>query len=222
MLYANWDTLSTTWGTTSWIKATPSCESCTTSRQQHNNPMGTSGSNPSTESNKYSKRKAVDKYADAMLEIEVQPNAESRGFSKQQLDSWITQHLERNNGKAVVTECILSIWELPTVSSANSPSREMGDGSYPLASSFKVYGSYSLVLKPNILRYRQRDTMRAAGLASSLRLLLQLRLCGTISRWFEKLVARAVDRYDDVGVMHSLLLVVNCVVLVAADQQARL
>ncbi|KZV26993.1 hypothetical protein F511_17359 [Dorcoceras hygrometricum] len=142
MLYANWDTLSTTWGTTSWIKATPSCESwktCTTRRQQHNSSRGTSGSNPSTESNKYSKRKSVDKYADAMLEIEVQPNAESRGISKQQLDSWITQQLERNNGKTVVTE------------SANSPSKEMGDGSYPHASSFKVYGSYPLVLKPSIL-----------------------------------------------------------------------
>ncbi|KZT76452.1 hypothetical protein F511_46523 [Dorcoceras hygrometricum] len=117
MLYANWDTLSTTWGTASWIKATPSCGSwktCTTSRKQHNSPRGTSGSNPSTESNKYSKRKAVDKYADAMLEIEVQPKAESRGISKQQLDSWITQQLERNNGKTVDTECILSIWELPT------------------------------------------------------------------------------------------------------------
>ncbi|KZV42884.1 hypothetical protein F511_26279 [Dorcoceras hygrometricum] len=35
-------------------------------------------------------------------------------------------------------------------------------------------------------------------------------------------VARAVDRYDDVSVTHSLLLVVSCVLLVAADQQARL
>ncbi|KZV21182.1 Region-like protein isoform 1 [Dorcoceras hygrometricum] len=41
-------------------------------------------------------------------------------------------------------------------------------------------------------------------------------------KWVEKLVARAVDRYDDVGVMYSLLLVVICAVLVAADQQARL
>ncbi|KZV52018.1 hypothetical protein F511_10238 [Dorcoceras hygrometricum] len=32
--------------------------------------------------------------------------------------------------------------------------------------------------------------------------------------------ARAVDRYDDVGVTYSLLLVVDCVVMVAADQQA--
>ncbi|KZV39362.1 hypothetical protein F511_12042 [Dorcoceras hygrometricum] len=38
----------------------------------------------------------------------------------------------------------------------------------------------------------------------------------------EELVARAVDRYDDVSVTHSLLLVVSCVLLVAADQQARL
>ncbi|KZV41635.1 hypothetical protein F511_23132 [Dorcoceras hygrometricum] len=34
-------------------------------------------------------------------------------------------------------------------------------------------------------------------------------------------VARAVDRYDDVGVTYSLLLVVVCVAMVAADQQAR-
>ncbi|KZV39540.1 hypothetical protein F511_32708 [Dorcoceras hygrometricum] len=60
--------------------------------------------------------------------------------------------------------------------------------------------------------------MRAAGLASSLRLLLVDVACSMV----EKLVARAVDRYDDVGVMYSLLLVVICVVLVAADQQARL
>ncbi|KZV44003.1 hypothetical protein F511_28088 [Dorcoceras hygrometricum] len=33
-------------------------------------------------------------------------------------------------------------------------------------------------------------------------------------------VARAIDRYDDVGVTYSLLLVVDCVVMVAADQQA--
>ncbi|KZV45752.1 transcription-repair coupling factor [Dorcoceras hygrometricum] len=38
----------------------------------------------------------------------------------------------------------------------------------------------------------------------------------------EELVARAVDRYDDVSMAHSLLLVVSCVLLVAADQQARL
>ncbi|KZV16832.1 pentatricopeptide repeat-containing protein-like [Dorcoceras hygrometricum] len=33
-------------------------------------------------------------------------------------------------------------------------------------------------------------------------------------------VARAIDRYDDVGVTYSLLLVVVCVAMVAADQQA--
>ncbi|KZV33264.1 N-formylglutamate deformylase [Dorcoceras hygrometricum] len=42
-----------------------------------------------------------------------------------------------------------------------------------------------------------------------------------ISLWFVESVARAVDRYDDVGVTYSLLLVVDCVVMVAADQQAR-
>ncbi|KZV38475.1 hypothetical protein F511_34925 [Dorcoceras hygrometricum] len=34
-------------------------------------------------------------------------------------------------------------------------------------------------------------------------------------------VARAIDRYDDVGVTYSLLLVVVCVAMVAADQQTR-
>ncbi|KZV21857.1 hypothetical protein F511_09993 [Dorcoceras hygrometricum] len=45
----------------------------------------------------YSKHKAIDKYADAMQEIEVQPEAGSCGISNQQLDSWITttQQLER-------------------------------------------------------------------------------------------------------------------------------
>ncbi|KZV44407.1 hypothetical protein F511_19002 [Dorcoceras hygrometricum] len=38
---------------------------------------------------------------------------------------------------------------------------------------------------------------------------------------FVESVARAIDRYDDVGVTYSLLLVVVCVVMVAADQQAR-
>ncbi|KZV45540.1 hypothetical protein F511_34220 [Dorcoceras hygrometricum] len=42
------------------------------------------------------------------------------------------------------------------------------------------------------------------------------------SRWLVESVARAIDRYDDVGVTYSLLLVVSCVMLVAADQQARL
>ncbi|KZV38513.1 hypothetical protein F511_40214 [Dorcoceras hygrometricum] len=42
------------------------------------------------------------------------------------------------------------------------------------------------------------------------------------SNWnHQRRFARAVDRYDDVGVTYSLLLVVDCVVMVAADQQAR-
>ncbi|KZV54912.1 putative membrane-associated kinase regulator 1 [Dorcoceras hygrometricum] len=53
MLYANWDTLSTSWDTSSWVKATTSRETWETWKQYTGNntsPRGTSGSNPNTES----------------------------------------------------------------------------------------------------------------------------------------------------------------------------
>ncbi|KZV42745.1 hypothetical protein F511_29790 [Dorcoceras hygrometricum] len=89
--------------------------------------------------------------------------------------------------------------------------------------------------------------MRAAGLVSSLRLLLvdiafSVRLneeatrvsqhfgvsigfssCACVERSADSLRNQSQElyRYDDVGVTYSLLLVVDCVVMVAADQQAR-
>ncbi|KZV42908.1 alcohol dehydrogenase-like 6 [Dorcoceras hygrometricum] len=82
--------------------------------------------------------------------------------------------------------------------------------------------------------------MRAAGLASSLRSLLVdiafsvilnekathvsqhfgVLTIGFSSFACEESVARAVNRYDDVDMTYSLLLVVDCVVMVTADQQA--
>ncbi|KZV43231.1 hypothetical protein F511_36076 [Dorcoceras hygrometricum] len=69
MLYANWDTLSTSWGPPAGSKPRPAEKPVkheNTYRQQHTSPRATSVSNPSTESSNKQHKENIDKYANAM------------------------------------------------------------------------------------------------------------------------------------------------------------
>ncbi|KZV21860.1 pentatricopeptide repeat-containing protein-like [Dorcoceras hygrometricum] len=81
-----------------------------TYRQQYTSPRGTSGSNPSTESNTNSIRKATDKYANSMQGIK----ATTEDWEPKDLNKSSTARSDQRNGNQFVATGILSTWELPT------------------------------------------------------------------------------------------------------------
>ncbi|KZV34300.1 hypothetical protein F511_38796 [Dorcoceras hygrometricum] len=136
MLYANWDTLSTSWGTSVGSKPRPAEKPGkpeNTYKQHYTSPRGTSGSNPSTETNTNSIRKATNKYANAMQGIKA--TTECR------------EPKDRNNSSTARSD---QRKENQWPRAANKPSREMRYGSYSLAS--EAYGNYPLVLEYSILQ----------------------------------------------------------------------
>ncbi|KZV56799.1 hypothetical protein F511_33893 [Dorcoceras hygrometricum] len=143
MLYANWDILSTSWAPPAGSKPRPAEKPGkpeNTYRQKYTSPRGTSGSNPSTESNTNSIRKATDKYANAMQGIKATTESSTPyQMLNKQLHLLLPTH---------------EMWELPTpLIAAIKPSKEMRYG--VTRSTSEVYGNYPLVLDHNILILQQ-------------------------------------------------------------------
>ncbi|KZV55124.1 NURF complex component [Dorcoceras hygrometricum] len=103
-------------------------------------PKGPRGSNPSTESKKYSKRKTVDNMHMLCKGSRLRPRTGSQGIST------VTQQLDNNNSTAGEDQ----LKDSSDHKRLTDPSREMRVRYYRSPSSTEAYGSYPLVPRRSI------------------------------------------------------------------------